>query len=100
MPANPPIIIKDQKHGLPMSKGLLAQSSSPMVDTPGQSSTTANQTAGQAVAGPAEDAVYSTGQGPVMPLQYQLTQTYQAAAAQGMIPSGAGSQSSTGGAGG
>lgn len=26
MPANPPIIIKDQKHGLPMSKGLLAQS--------------------------------------------------------------------------
>ena len=26
MPTNPPIIIKDQKHGLPMSKGLLAQS--------------------------------------------------------------------------
>ena len=26
MPTNPPVIIKDQKHGLPMSKGLLAQS--------------------------------------------------------------------------
>jgi 2-phosphoglycerate kinase len=26
MPTNPPIVIKDQKHGLPMSKGLLAQS--------------------------------------------------------------------------
>ena len=26
MPTNPPIIINDQKHGLPMSKGLLAQS--------------------------------------------------------------------------
>jgi len=25
MPSNPPVIIKDQKHGLPMSKGLLAQ---------------------------------------------------------------------------
>ncbi len=25
MPTNPPIILKDQKHGLPMSKGLLAQ---------------------------------------------------------------------------
>lgn len=25
MPANPPVIIKDQKHGLPLSKGLLAQ---------------------------------------------------------------------------
>jgi len=26
MPTNPPVIIKDEKHGLPMSKGLLAQS--------------------------------------------------------------------------
>ncbi len=43
MPTNPPVIIKDQKHGLPMSKGLLAQTFTATGLSPGRAYAAAQQ---------------------------------------------------------
>lgn len=69
---------------------------SPILDTSGASAgsasglpaTTTPQTSVPATGGTSpNDAVYSTGTGPVMPLAYTLSTSYQEAVAQGALPS-------------